>query len=197
MRISRVSTKTRSVEDMARSEATRCRAEYEWLAEITQRLHTLETEGWDSLDFDSKMASGGDQMGAVEWMRQRALTSLERCLIDLAGCPDPKNSMGKRQESECTHYREQLKRDEERLADLEARGNEAVSDYDLRMGYDAEFNKQLKRNHILYDLKQLERCPRPLVEMTPAVPEVLPTAPQPSPRKAPESTTGYIQTDLF
>ncbi len=105
--------------------------------------------------------------------------------------------MGKRQESECAHYREQLVRDQERLADLEERGDAACSAYDLRMGYDAEFNKQLKRNHIIYDLKQLERCPRPLVEMSPAVPEVLPAAPQPSTRKAPESTTGYIQTDLF
>ena len=104
--------------------------------------------------------------------------------------------MGKR-ENDCQYYREQLVKDRERLAELEARGNDAVSAYDLHMGYDAEFNKQLKRNHIIYDLKQLERCPKPLVEMTAAVPEVLPAAPQPSPRKAPESTTGYIQTDLF
>ena len=81
--------------------------------------------------------------------------------------------------------------------DLEERGDAACSDYDLRMGYDAEFNKQLKRNHIIYDLKQLERCPKPLMEMTPAVPGVLPAAPQPSTRKAPESMTGYKQTDLF
>ena len=182
---------------MARSEAARCRAEYEWLPEITQHLHNIETQGWDALDFDTKMASGGDRVGIVEWMRQRALTSLEHCLIDLAGCPDPKNRMGKRQEAECTHYREQLKRDQERLADLEARGDAACSDYDLRMGYDAEFNKQLKRNHIIYDLKQLERCPKPLMEMTPTVPEVLPAAPQPSTRKAPESKNEYTQTDLF
>ena len=182
---------------MARSEAARCRAERAWLPEVTQKLHAIETQGWDALDFDTKMASGGDRIGAVEWMRQRAIRSLEYCLLELAPCPDPKNIMGKRQESECAHYRQQLIKDQERLADLEERGDEAVSAYDLRMGYDAEFNKQLKRNHIIYDLKQLERCPKPLVEMTAAVPEVLPAAPQPSPRKAPESTTGYIQTDLF
>jgi len=156
---------------MVRSEAARCRAEYEWLAEITQRLHTLETEGWDSLDFDSKMASGGDRLGAVEWKRNRCLERLEHCLIDLAGCPDPKNMMGKRQESECAHYQEQLKRDQERLADLEERGDAACSAYDLRMGYDAEFNKQLKRNHIIYDLRQLERCPQAMFDVPQAVTE--------------------------
>ena len=104
--------------------------------------------------------------------------------------------MGKR-ENDCQYYREQLVKDQERLADLEARGDAACSDYDLRMGYNAEFNKQLKRNHIIYDLKQLERCPKPLMEMTPAVPEVLAVAPQPSTRKATESKNGYTQTDLF
>jgi hypothetical protein len=182
---------------MARSEAARCRAEYEWLPEITQQLHTLEIEGWDSLDFESKMASGGDRIGAVEWERNRCLERLKHGLIDLAGCPDPKNCMGTRQERECAHYREQLVRDQERLADLEERGDAACSDYDLRMGYNAEFNKQLKRNHIIYDLKQLERCPKPLMEMTPAVPEVLAVAPQPSTRKAPESKNEYTQTGLF
>ena len=105
--------------------------------------------------------------------------------------------MAKRAEHECQHYRAQLVRDQERLADLEERGDGACSAYDLRMGYDAEFNKQLKRNHIIYDLRQLERCPKPLMEMRPAAPEVLSEAPQPPTRKAPESTTGYTQTDLF
>ena len=36
----------------------RLAAEREWLPEDTQKLHTLEIEGWDALDFDSKMASG-------------------------------------------------------------------------------------------------------------------------------------------
>jgi len=42
-----------------------------------------------------------------------------------------------------------------RLADLEARGNDACSAYDLRMGYDASFNIQLARNHIAYYTRQL------------------------------------------
>ena len=83
------------------------------------------------------------------------MISIEWTSLDLVGYPDPKTFMGKRQESECQHYREQLVKDQERLADLEARGDVACSDYDLRMGYNAEFNKQLKRNHIIYDLKQL------------------------------------------
>ena len=162
---------------MARSEAARCRAEYQWLPEATQRLHTLETEGYDSLDFDSKMASGGDRIYAVEWHRKRYQDSVAACLEALKACPDPKNRMSKRAEQECQHYREMLVKDQERLADLEARGDFAVSAYDLRMGYDAEFNKQLKRNHIHYDLKQLERCPKPLVEMSPAELVVTPAAP--------------------
>ena len=88
---------------MARSEATRCRAEYEWLPEITQHLHDIEMQGRDALDFDTKMSSGGDRVGIVEWMRHRALKSLEHCFIDLAGCPDPNNIVGTRQEHECAH----------------------------------------------------------------------------------------------
>lgn len=42
-----------------------------------------------------------------------------------------------------------------RLADLEERGNDACSAYDLRFGYDAEFNKKLVGNHIRYYEKQL------------------------------------------
>ena len=182
---------------MPLSEKLRCRYAYEHLPVVDQKLHAIETQGWEALDFDSKMASGGDRIGAVEWARRSELQSLEWVHLDLVGCPDPKNRMGKRQERECAHYREQLIKDQERLADLEERGDAACSDYDLRMGYDAEFNKQLKRNHIIYDLKQLERCPKPLMEMRPAAPEVLSEAPQPPTRKAPESTTGYTQTDLF
>lgn len=51
--------------------------------------------------------------------------------------------------------RAQLADSQSRLADLEQRGNEACSAYDLRMGYDAEFNMQLVRNHIAYYMKQL------------------------------------------
>lgn len=78
--------------------------------------------------------------------------------------------MGKR-ENDCQYYREQLVKDRERLAELEARGNDAVSAYDLHMGYDAEFNKQLKRNHIIYNLKQLERCPKAMFDVPQAVTE--------------------------
>jgi hypothetical protein len=107
--------------------------------------------------------------------------------------------MGKR-ENDCQYYREQLVKDRERLADLEARGNDAVSAYDLHMGYDAEFNKQLKRNHIIYDLKQLERCPKPLTEMTPAIPVTVSTPTAQAPRSSKESaapTPGYKQESLF
>ena len=107
--------------------------------------------------------------------------------------------MGKR-ENDCQYYREQLVKDQERLADLEARGDAACSDYDLRMGYDAEFNKQLKRNHIIYDLKQLERCPKPLMEMAPAVPVTVstPTVQEPGSSKASAAPlTGYKQESLF
>lgn len=79
---------------MARREAARCRSEYAWLAEITQRLHTLETEGWDSLDFESTMAAGGDRIGAVAWERTRCLESIEYGILELAPCPDPKSLMG-------------------------------------------------------------------------------------------------------
>ena len=185
---------------MPRSEQLRCRYAYEHLPVVDQKLHTVETQGWDALDFDSKMASGGDRIGAVEWQRRSELQSLEWMLIDLVGCPDPKNIMEKRQERECAHYREQLIKDQERLADLEERGNEACSAYDLRMGYDAEFNKQLKRNHIIYDLKQLERCPKPLMEMTAAVPVTIaqPAVQESGTSKRPaEPVTGYKQGSLF
>jgi len=102
--------------------------------------------------------------------------------------------------NECQDYREQLVRDQERLADLEERGDEACSAYDLRMGYDAEFTKQLKRNHIIYDLKQLERCPMPLVEMTPVVPVTIatPTVQASKTSKKPaEPMTGDKQGNLF
>ena len=108
--------------------------------------------------------------------------------------------MAKRAEHECQHYRAQLVRDQERLADLEERGDAACSAYDLRMGYDAEFNKQLKRNHIIYDLTQLERCPKPLVEMTPTIPVTIatPTVQDPRNRTKPaEPITGYKQGSLF
>ena len=108
--------------------------------------------------------------------------------------------MAKRAEHECQHYRAQLVRDQERLADLEERGNEACSAYDLRMGYDAEFTKQLKRNHIIYDLRQLERCPKPLMEMAPAVPVTVstPTVQEPGSSKASAAPlTGYKQESLF
>lgn len=49
----------------------------------------------------------------------------------------------------------QLAKSRARLADLEERGNDACSAYDLRMGYDAAFNKQLARNHISYFERQL------------------------------------------
>ncbi len=185
---------------MARSEAARCRAERAWLPEVTQKLQEIETQGYDALDFMTRMAAGGDRHVAVETERWRIVHQIERCLLELAPCPDPKNRMGKRQEHECQHYRAQLVRDQERLADLEERGNEAVSAYDLRMGYDAEFNKQLKRNHIIYDLTQLERCPKPLVEMTPTIPVTIatPTVQEPRTRKKPaEPMTGYKQGSLF
>jgi hypothetical protein len=73
--------------------------------------------------------------------------------------------MGKKEE-QCRYYREQLIKDRERLADLEERGDAACSAYDLSFGYNAEFNKQLKRNHIAYDLKQLEGCPEPVRQTT-------------------------------
>lgn len=165
---------------MPLSEKLRCQYAYEHLPEVDRELHAIETNGWDALDFDTKMASGGDRLGVVEWMRWRAIRSLEWVHLDLVGCPDPKNSMGKRQERECAHYQEQLKRDQERLADLEERGDAACSDYDLRMGYDAEFTKQLKRNHIVYDRKQLERCPKPLVEVRPAADVISTAAPVPA-----------------
>jgi len=43
-----------------------------------------------------------------------------------------------------------------RLADLEQRGNDACSAYDLRMGYDATFNKKLVSNHVKYYERLLE-----------------------------------------
>lgn len=48
-----------------------------------------------------------------------------------------------------------LQEAQERLARLEELGDAACSDYDLRMGYNAEFNKQLARNHIFYYEKKL------------------------------------------
>jgi hypothetical protein len=74
--------------------------------------------------------------------------------------------MGRKEQERCQHYREQLVKDRERLADLERRGDAACSDYDLHYGYDAVFNIQLKRNHIAYDLKQLEGCPEPVQQTT-------------------------------
>lgn len=186
---------------MPLSEKLRCRYAYEHLPEVDQELHAIETQGWDALDFDTKMASGGDRQWVVEWMRRRALQSLEWVHLDLVGCPDPKNTMGKRQESECAHYREQLKKDQERLADLEARGDEACSDYDLRMGYNAAFNKGLKRNHIIYDLQKLEKCPPVLIEaeiptqVTTQAPELITRhlrAPEPD-----EEITVFQQGRLF
>ena len=59
--------------------------------------------------------------------------------------------------------------------------------------YNADFTKQLKRDHIIYDLKQLEQCPMPLVEMTSIVSVTIatPTVQEPRIRKKPaEPMTG-------
>lgn len=53
--------------------------------------------------------------------------------------------------------KEGLQEAQERLARLEELGDVACSDYDLRMGYNAEFNKQLARNHIHYYEGRLEK----------------------------------------
>jgi hypothetical protein len=76
------------------------------------------------------------------------------------------NYMGRKEQERCQHFREQLVKDRERLADLERRGDAACSDYDLHYGYDAVFSKQLKRNHIQWDLRQLENCPESVEQIT-------------------------------
>ncbi|HRH68882.1 MAG TPA: hypothetical protein PLB89_05175 [Flavobacteriales bacterium] len=73
-----------------------------------------------------------------------------------------------------THYREwakrytvaeiegELVRCREGIAELEERGDEAVSKWDLQMGYDHAFCLQMKRNHLVYYERLLAAHPKAL-----------------------------------
>lgn len=74
-------------------------------------------------------------------------------------------------EDACVRARHGLADALRRQAELDERGVEALSGYDRRVAFqgDAErglvVSKQLVANHVAYYARQLERCPRPLVEV--------------------------------
>jgi hypothetical protein len=80
-------------------------------------------------------------------------------------------------ENVCVRARHGLADALRRQAELDERGVGALSRYDREVAFqgDAELglivSKQLVANHVAYYARQLERCPRPLVEVAEAPPE--------------------------
>jgi hypothetical protein len=79
-------------------------------------------------------------------------------------------------EDPCVRARHGLAESLRRQVELEERGGEALSRYDREIAFrgDAErglvVSKQLVANHVVFYARQLERCPRPLVEVAEASP---------------------------
>ena len=57
--------------------------------------------------------------------------------------------------STASDWRDQLKKDLQRLRDLKERKDAACSTWDLSMGYDWKFSARLKRNHIRYAIGKI------------------------------------------
>lgn len=66
--------------------------------------------------------------------------------------------MNRQEQERCSSARQSLEASYKRLHDLEERGDDACSPYDLQYGYNAEFNIRLKKDHIAWDEAILAEC---------------------------------------
>lgn len=101
--------------------------------------------------------------------------------------------MRKKDIEQCHYYRQELERSRERLADLEARGAEALSRYDRTIAFSGDDERAVQvstglvRNHIRWFAGKLEEeCPRelfpaPEAEVTPATHTAAPKEAKPEP----------------
>ena len=80
--------------------------------------------------------------------------------------------MGKREQERCQSARDLLASSKVRLADLETRGIEAMSKYDIEIAHSGNAQQTLdtalwlKRNHIAYATRELETCNEPVTQQT-------------------------------
>lgn len=77
-------------------------------------------------------------------------------------------SRAEKLEQQIEIHKKGLQKAKERWLDVFRRGDEAISDYDLRMGYDANFylcKVPLLANHIIWHRRQIRECERQLKQI--------------------------------
>ncbi len=77
-----------------------------------------------------------------------------------------------RKENQCHQYRQDLERSQQRLTELETRGIEAMSRYDIAIAHGGRADEALHtalwlvRNHLRYFSEKLSHCDEPVQQIT-------------------------------
>ncbi len=77
-----------------------------------------------------------------------------------------------KKEDQCRHYRHELARSQRRMADLETRGVEAMSRYDIEIAHGGRAEEALHTalwlvsNHLRYFSEKLSHCDEPVQQIT-------------------------------
>jgi len=77
-----------------------------------------------------------------------------------------------RKEEQCQHYRQERERSQRRMTDLETRGVEAMSRYDIEIAHGGRAEDALHTalwlvsNHIRYFSEKLSHCDEPVQQIT-------------------------------
>ncbi len=77
-----------------------------------------------------------------------------------------------RKEEQCHHYRQERERSQQRLTELETRGIEAMSRYDIEIAHGGRAEEALHTalwlvgNHLRYFAEKLAHCDEPVQQIT-------------------------------
>lgn len=77
-----------------------------------------------------------------------------------------------KKEDQCRHYRHELERSQRRMADLETRGIDAMSRYDIEIAHGGRAEEALQTalwlvsNHLRYFSEKLSHCDDPVQQIT-------------------------------
>ena len=77
-----------------------------------------------------------------------------------------------KKEDECRHFRHELERSQQRMAELQEKGVEGLSPYDREIAYGGNDERAIEQstwmvgNHIRSFTGQLKACPEPVQQIT-------------------------------
>jgi hypothetical protein len=161
-RLKQINTERQALtERMKGYQATGSPAGQQQIGQIQKRLAQLDQAEMDAMSQRPNRTPGqqvldklltmqpGNSMKAVP--KNKSLSPQE--IIDQAA-PHPPERVPKG--AKIADFQKQMDDDVKRYNELLTKGNKAVAEFDLRNGYDAKFNVELKRNHISYNAAMIK-----------------------------------------